>query len=454
MSEYNLLGVEIFVFSGKMGSGKDFLAKVLHSMLPPKPTIFLSLADTMKIEGIVKGGLDREKVYGKKDEKTRLVLQKIGTEEGRVKFGYDIWIKFLYEWMLQHQQRGIQRFFITDMRFKNEYTFFQNLHATIFRVIAPKRNFQCLLQEANSSDDNQVLSEQEKQQKLDIMQNHVSEHDLDMIDKTKVDNVVYIYNDPEENGIDQIRDYANSIYPPPLMIPSILSKKLIGGRSLPKVTFMVDLDGTIVDSDPVYHGVMNQVAVKYGIDPNIFYEKQSNRLISWDISNVTDKVRLNELYPESEKFYRDGFAMRLIETVKYFIPNLEEQECNDIYKKGMSVYTEKFPLLEGAFETLNEMKKHGSIVILTIGERSDQLRKIYMNGLQNICPNVETTYLKDESFYLMMKTKYPSENYVMMGDSLIKDIVPSTKAGIHYVYYINKDKFKSIKIAFEHFLNK
>ena len=112
--------VEIFGFSGKLGTGKDFLANALNNMLPAVPTLFLALADQLKIEAIVKGGLSRDKVYGKKDEETRKVLQELGTSQGRDKYGEDIWINYLTEWMIQHVNRGIRRFFITDVRFSNE----------------------------------------------------------------------------------------------------------------------------------------------------------------------------------------------------------------------------------------------------------------------------------------------------------------------------------------------
>lgn len=137
--------LEIFGLSGKFGSGKDFVAKnVLYPLLPKKRTLFLAFADQLKIDGIVKDGLDREKVFGTKDEHTRKVLQLRGTEQGRHVFGDDIWVRYVQEWMLIHTQRGIERFIIPDARFMNELKFIKDSGGWVLRIYAPNRHERAL----------------------------------------------------------------------------------------------------------------------------------------------------------------------------------------------------------------------------------------------------------------------------------------------------------------------
>lgn len=104
--------IHLYAFSGKLGSGKDFLANTLRSMLPTERNcVGLALADHFKVDAISKDGLDYNKVYGEKDERTRKCLQHRGTEEGRDKYGEDVWVRTLTTWMSVHRDRGTDTFF-------------------------------------------------------------------------------------------------------------------------------------------------------------------------------------------------------------------------------------------------------------------------------------------------------------------------------------------------------
>ena len=45
---------------------------------------------------------------------------KKGTEEGRLKYGEDIWAKTLQMWIRVYKDRGLERVIVTDLRFPNE----------------------------------------------------------------------------------------------------------------------------------------------------------------------------------------------------------------------------------------------------------------------------------------------------------------------------------------------
>jgi CO dehydrogenase nickel-insertion accessory protein CooC1 len=110
--------VEIIGLLGHQGVGKNYIAeKILPKLLPNKNTVVLAFADHFKIDCISKYGAEYDKVYGEKDFKTRKLLQKVGTEEGRNKYGDDIWIKTLDNWIKTLNSRGVERFIISDVRF-------------------------------------------------------------------------------------------------------------------------------------------------------------------------------------------------------------------------------------------------------------------------------------------------------------------------------------------------
>lgn len=145
---------EIYALSGKLGSGKDYIAKeFLLANLPKKNTLFVSFADHFKIDAISKFGMEADVVFGFKPRtaEVRKYLQIAGTEEGRLKYGEDIWIKTLEAWMYLHSKRGVERFIITDCRFPNEKQAVESWGGKVIRVLAPSRTEARLKQEAESN---------------------------------------------------------------------------------------------------------------------------------------------------------------------------------------------------------------------------------------------------------------------------------------------------------------
>lgn len=180
--------------SGKLGTGKDFLIDhLLKPFISDEPSVKITLADHFKIEVIAKDGVAREKVYGDKDDVTRQMLQKRGTEEGRNKYGEDIWIKILHQVILNFVERGIRIFYISDVRFKNEVRYIQDvLGGIVIRVVAPLRNRARLEKEAEKV----VSAGGDKEGFIAKIASHLSETDLD---DYPFENVVN--NDPQSNVI-------------------------------------------------------------------------------------------------------------------------------------------------------------------------------------------------------------------------------------------------------------
>lgn len=146
--------IEIIGIMGNIGSGKNYIAEQI--LLPElnryntTETMFIAFADHFKVHAICFENLDYDKVFIKKDINTRNNLQQLGTELGRDKFGEDIWIKVVYNWIKVHSSRNIKRFIITDVRFENEINFIKNIGGIIIKIYAPDRNKEKLLQEAEN----------------------------------------------------------------------------------------------------------------------------------------------------------------------------------------------------------------------------------------------------------------------------------------------------------------
>jgi len=169
--------VQIIALAGKMGSGKDFL---IEKYIIPyiekscnKRCLQLSFADQLKINVMTMNNVCYNDVYIEKTNITRSLLQKEGTENGRDKYGKDIWIKYLDNWITIFANRCIDVIVINDLRFLNEYNWLRKRNATIIKIDSPKRNYQRLFKESKGD-----------LNLLENVRNHISECELDnLIDK-------------------------------------------------------------------------------------------------------------------------------------------------------------------------------------------------------------------------------------------------------------------------------
>lgn len=152
--------------SGKMGVGKDYIVNNNLSKLYEK-NIILSFADMIKINLMVHNNIKLNELYGDKTPEIRQLLQYEGTENGRNKYGEDIWIKYVKSWGELYLSRGYKYIIVTDVRFKNEYEFIKNNNGIVIRIEAPNRNEIRLKKE--SKDEENYLK----------IKNHISETDLD-----------------------------------------------------------------------------------------------------------------------------------------------------------------------------------------------------------------------------------------------------------------------------------
>ena len=187
------INMEIYGILGHQGVGKNYLAeKVLPEILPNKQYLVVALADHFKIDAINKHGLSYDKVYGKKDFKTRKKLQEIGTEEGRYIYGDKIWINTLETWMTTFYTRGIERFIIPDLRFQNEVNWIKKLNGTVIKIVSEER-FNIRLQNETNGDS----------KKIEEIKNHPSESGIDKI----INFDFQINNDLNNNIFNEIRKY-------------------------------------------------------------------------------------------------------------------------------------------------------------------------------------------------------------------------------------------------------
>ena len=125
--------VKIVGLTGKAGSGKDHMAKVLHAGLDFYP---LALADQLKVNLHVMEGYAMESMYGQRRRKImRTRMQRYGTDEMKPKHGEDVWCRYLGSWFRVLKDRwGIDRFVIPDVRFAVEAKWIKSRGGIVIRV--------------------------------------------------------------------------------------------------------------------------------------------------------------------------------------------------------------------------------------------------------------------------------------------------------------------------------
>lgn len=173
MKDLDIIGI-----SGKLGTGKDFIASRYFFPLGYKQWSF---AWHFKIWIAGKGEATYDELFHTKPPKIRNLLQQEGTERGRDVYGENVWVNTAFSWMeLLNEVWGFNKFIIPDVRFPNEADAILDRGGRVFRIIAPIRD-------ANSG-----ASEEAR--------NHLSETALDNYPKDKFSG--FILNDPE---------YSNSV---------------------------------------------------------------------------------------------------------------------------------------------------------------------------------------------------------------------------------------------------
>lgn len=136
--------MKIIGLSGKMGSGKNYIAeKILFPYFKNSYNILIiGFGDQMKNELYARDlTLSYDQLYDNKTYETRQKLQQYGTENGRDKYHQDIWIRGLDIQIETFQRRSGENslVIICDVRFINEYEYIKQKSGTVIRIDAPNR---------------------------------------------------------------------------------------------------------------------------------------------------------------------------------------------------------------------------------------------------------------------------------------------------------------------------
>lgn len=390
-----LFGAQVIGISGRMGSGKNYVAeRLLLPMLPPLPTMVVALADHFKVDVVAKDRFPYEKVFVQKDQETRRALQHRGTEEGRDRYGDDIWVRTLETWMRIHAERGIRRFIICDVRFPNELIWIRSLGGVVIRVIAPTRTML------------RVRSEARSEEAFTAIMNHPSESSMDVVPLEHYDAVIYNDEGQQLIVLNAVRDLVVRLTPKQ------------------EVVIFCDLDDTICICQQHYSKITEQVMNHFGIvgDTKI-------RVVDEHVNSFATRY-----------FRKSGFADSLIAAVEDALKGeLAAIEKQWVMTMGQSVFDRPYDLIDPRIpDVLRRISKSGRLIIFTLGDRLEQMRKVAYLSLPY---PVEVFHHKDANMFRHLMAAYPAEQHIMIGDSRSRDILPAIEAGLNLVIHIGSSDF-------------
>ena len=162
----------IIGLSGKMGSGKNYIAEqiIYPSFKDDYNILIIGFGYLMKNELYARDKtLTYDELYDHKTFETRNKLQQYGTENGREKYHSDIWIRGLDIQIETFRRRSNDNclVIVCDVRFVNEADYIKQKGGILFRINSPIRSNIRYLREANNDSI-----------KYDLISTHKSETEL------------------------------------------------------------------------------------------------------------------------------------------------------------------------------------------------------------------------------------------------------------------------------------
>jgi putative hydrolase of the HAD superfamily len=153
-----------------------------------------------------------------------------------------------------------------------------------------------------------------------------------------------------------------------------------------------------------------------------------------------------------------GFTLSMIETaVELSEGRISGSEIAEIIGFAKEMLLAPTELIDGVRETIAELSKSKSLMIITKGDLFDQESKIARSGLAEYFDKIEIVKEKDDAVYQNILNKHGIDpnDFVMIGNSLRSDILPVVRVGgaaIHVPYHttwarelVHEDELASYK---------
>jgi len=137
-----------------------------------------------------------------------------------------------------------------------------------------------------------------------------------------------------------------------------------------------------------------------------------------------------------------GFTLSMIETaIELTNGDIDGDRIHQIVQFGKELLDHPVELLPGVAETLEQLRHHFRLALITKGDLFHQESKIAASGLADIFERVEVLAEKDETAYakVLDTLGVAPPSFCMVGNSMRSDIAPVLEiggVGVHVPYHI------------------
>jgi len=130
-----------------------------------------------------------------------------------------------------------------------------------------------------------------------------------------------------------------------------------------------------------------------------------------------------------------GFTLSMIETaIEVSDGAVPTSVIGDLVAMGREMLSHPIELLPDVVETITALKDRAELVLITKGDLLDQERKLAQSGLGEMFDAVEIVSHKTAEVYQRIFARHGSIRSMMVGNSLLSDVIPALEAGAWGTY--------------------
>jgi putative hydrolase of the HAD superfamily len=170
--------------------------------------------------------------------------------------------------------------------------------------------------------------------------------------------------------------------------------------------------------------------------------------ISSIVTEYIDVNRWKEEFRRTEthniKYFGYGVSSYILSVIESVISisgeNFNVQTLHKFFDLARAMIEHDVEVNDKTSEIIICLKQKYKLVLITKGQKIEQMKKIERSGLLKLFDSIEIVHEKDEAVYMSILRKHecaPS-NFVMIGDSIKSDIVPVLNIGAWAIHLKNE----------------
>ncbi len=190
-------------------------------------------------------------------------------------------------------------------------------------------------------------------------------------------------------------------------------------------TVLIDLDNTLLETQALYSAaearLQDYILARVAADPRAVAGEIQRRKLALFEEYGYDPAMLPRAYEE---------------TLVHFVPAANDNDILAARSFGLHIFEAEARLKDGAEEAIRRLSEHFTLCIVTVGDDMVQRRRIDALPFRDVFRELFIVPEKKPQTYASVLARLdcsPGEA-VMIGDSLMSDIIPAVEAGLTAIH--------------------